>query len=179
MEPEFSLPRSQATEPVPILSQKNPVRFLPVCFNNYRKTIVLSAPKSCTSFLSFRFTHQNLLHISPFLHVCHMPQPSRTPLFIILTICWGVQIVKLYVLKFSLFSWGHETLCRRCAMNKIMYSVYSYLCLFSLNNYCRHARVMCLWFQSATFTWNCNQPLSEGRKLQIPFSSSRHDSKVV
>ena len=92
--------------------------------------------------------------------------------------------MKLYISKFSLSSWSHETFCRRCAMNKIIYSVYSYLCLFSLNNYCRHARVMCLWLCACgssvyLLRGTATNLYPKVGNSKSTFSSSRHDSNIV
>jgi hypothetical protein len=52
--------------------------------------------------LSFRFSHQNPVLASPFPHPSYMPRPSHS------SWCyhphdrgWGVQIIKLLIMKFS------------------------------------------------------------------------------
>ena len=68
--------------PVPILSQLNPDFTTPSYFLKIRLNIILpSTSWSPQWFLSLRFPHQNLVHISPFLHTCNMSRPSHSSLF--------------------------------------------------------------------------------------------------
>ena len=68
--------------PVPILSQLHPVPTIPSHFLKIHLNIILPStswsPQWC---LSIRFPHQNLVHNSPFLHICHMPRPSHSSRF--------------------------------------------------------------------------------------------------
>ena len=61
---------------VPIFSQLQPVPTTPSHFLKIHLNIILpSTPWSPQWSLSIRFTYQNLVHTSPFLHTCHMPAP--------------------------------------------------------------------------------------------------------
>jgi len=88
--------------PVPILSQIDPVltptsHFLKIHFN----IILPSAPGSPQRSLSFRFLHQNPLHVSPLPHTRHMPRPSHYSWF-----CHShnigreVHIIKFLIMEF-------------------------------------------------------------------------------
>ena len=67
--------------PVPILSQLHPVPTTPSHFKIHLNIILLSTSWSPQWSPSIRFPHQNLVHISPFLHTCHMPRPSHSSRF--------------------------------------------------------------------------------------------------
>ena len=65
--------------PVPILSQLHPVPTTPFHFLKIHLNIVLPSTSWSPQWpLSIRFPHQNLVHTSPFLHMCHMPHPSHS-----------------------------------------------------------------------------------------------------
>ena len=88
--------------PVPILSQLHPVPTTPSHFLKIHLNIILL---SMSWSLSLRFPHQNLVHTSPFLHTCHTPRPSHSSQFYHPhNIGWGVQIIKLLIMYFSLLS---------------------------------------------------------------------------
>ena len=58
--------------PVPILSLLHPVPTTPSHFKIHLNIILPSMSWSPQWSLSLRFPHQNLVHTSPFLHMCHM-----------------------------------------------------------------------------------------------------------
>ena len=64
--------------PVPILSQPNPIPTTPSHFLKIHLSIILPSTSWSPQWSLFiRFTHQSLVHNSPFLHTCHMPGPSH------------------------------------------------------------------------------------------------------
>jgi hypothetical protein len=89
--------------PVPILSQPNLVHtptsyFLKICLN-----IILSTPGSPQCSLFLRFPNQNPIHVSLLPHPRYMPFPSNSSRFYHpQNIGWGVQVMKLLIIKFSL-----------------------------------------------------------------------------
>ena len=68
--------------PVPILSQLHTVPTTPSHFLKIHLNIILpSTSWSLQWSLSLRFSHQNLVHTSPFLHTCHTTlSPFNQPL---------------------------------------------------------------------------------------------------
>jgi hypothetical protein len=105
-EPEGSSPHSQqpANGPYPEPGESTPhpqpisLRSILIPSSNLR----LGLP-SCL--LSFRLSHQNPVHVSPFSHACHMPRPPHSPWFVLPNIIWWwVQIMKLPILQLSQFS---------------------------------------------------------------------------
>jgi len=76
MEPEGSLPHSQAPPHVPILSQINSVHASPPHFLKLHfKIIIPSLPRSSKWIFSTRSLFQNHVRISPLSRTCHMPCP--------------------------------------------------------------------------------------------------------
>ena len=68
--------------PVPILSQLNPVPTTPSHFLKIHLNIIFTSTSWSPQWsLSLRFPHQNLVHTSPFLHMCHMSRPSHSSRF--------------------------------------------------------------------------------------------------
>jgi hypothetical protein len=91
--------------PVSILSQPNTVHnpkshFLKI----YSNIILLSTPGSPQLSLSLRFPHQNPIHSPLLSHPRYTPRPSHSSWFYHpCNIWWGVQNMKLLVMKFSPF----------------------------------------------------------------------------
>ena len=85
---------------IPILSQIHLVPTTPSHFLKIHLNIILPSTSWSPQWsLSLRFSHQNLVHTSPFLHTCHMPRPSHSSRFYHpQNIGWGVQIIKLLIM---------------------------------------------------------------------------------
>ena len=98
--PKFHYHTHKPPPPVPILSQLHLVPTTPSNFLEIHLKIILpSSSWSPQWSLSLRFSHQNLVHTSPFLHTCHMPHPSHSSWFYHPhNIGWGVQIIKLLIM---------------------------------------------------------------------------------
>ena len=103
MGPKDSLPHLQvpATCPYPEPARSSPYpkpHFLKIHFN----IIFLSTPESSKWSLSIRFPHQNSVYTSPLPHTHYMPRPSHSSWFYDpKNIVWGVQTIKLLIMKFS------------------------------------------------------------------------------
>jgi len=68
--------------PVPILSQLAPVHTPSSHFLKIHLNIILpSTPGSSKWYLSFRFLHQNPVHLSPLPHTRYIPGPSHSSRF--------------------------------------------------------------------------------------------------
>jgi hypothetical protein len=88
---------------VSIQSQLNPVHTPTTHFLTIHLHIILpSTSGSPLWFLSLRFPHQNPVHASPLLHPRHMHRPSHfSGFYHPHNIELGVQIMKLFIMKFS------------------------------------------------------------------------------
>jgi hypothetical protein len=87
MEPEVSLPYSQCSPPVPILSQLHPVPTTPSNFLKTHLNIILPSTSGFPQWpLSLRFPHQHPVHSSLLRHTRHMPRPSHSSRFTTRTI---------------------------------------------------------------------------------------------
>jgi hypothetical protein len=88
---------------VSILSQLNPVRTPTSHFLKIRLNIILpSTPGSTKRSPSVRFSHQNPVHASSLPHTRYVPRPSHDSRFNHpKNSGWGVQIIKLRIMKFS------------------------------------------------------------------------------
>ena len=84
---------------VPVLSQFHPVPTTPSHLLKIHLNIILPSTSWSPQWsLSLRFTHQNPVHTSPLLHMCHMPCPSHSRFYHPHNIGWGVQIIKLLIM---------------------------------------------------------------------------------
>ena len=93
----------KCSPPVPILSQLDSghtptSHFLKIHFN-----ILPTTPGSLQWSLSPRFPHQNTVHASPLHHTRYMPRPSHSRFYHLhnARFGWGVQNIKLLIMKFS------------------------------------------------------------------------------
>jgi len=91
------------TSHIPILSQLHPVHTPTSHFPKIHPNIILpSMPGSPQWSPSFRFPHQNPVHISPLPHTRYMPRPSHSSWFYHPhNIGWAVQIIQLFIMQFS------------------------------------------------------------------------------
>ena len=85
----------------PILSHINPVHVPPSYFLKIHLNIMLSSMRGSPKWsLSLRFLHQNPAFTTPLPHTCYMHRPSHSSrLDHPNNIWWGVQIIKLLVIK--------------------------------------------------------------------------------
>jgi len=85
--------------PVPLLNQINPAHILKIHFH-----IILSCTRKSSKWSpSLRFPHRNPVYTSALLHLYYMPHQSYCSWFNHLNnIWWGVQIIKLLIMWFSL-----------------------------------------------------------------------------
>jgi len=92
--------------PVPILSQLDPVHTSTSHFLKIQLNIFLpSMPGSPKWSLSLRFPHQKPICASLLSHKRYMPRPSHSSRFYYRNnIGWGVQIIKLLITRFPLFT---------------------------------------------------------------------------
>jgi hypothetical protein len=89
--------------PVSILSQANPVHTPTPHFLTIHPNIIIpSTSGSPQWYLSLRSPHKNPVHVSPLPHTRYMPRPSHSSRFYHpRNSGWGVQIMKLLIMKFS------------------------------------------------------------------------------
>ena len=80
MEPESSLPHSQAPATFPYPGP-DPVHAAPYHFLKNHFNIILSTPRSSKWPLSLRFPHQNSVCISTVLRTCHLSRPFHSSWF--------------------------------------------------------------------------------------------------
>ena len=101
MEPEGSLPHSQASATFPILGQPNPVHIPTSHLLEIHPNIIHpSTPRSLHWSLSLRFPHQDPIRLPLLTHTHHMPSPSHSSRFYHPhNIGWAVQIIKLLVMQ--------------------------------------------------------------------------------
>ena len=101
MEPEGSLPHSQALPPVPVLGQPNPVHIPASDLLEIHPNIIHpSTPRSCQWSLSLRFPHQDPIRPPLLTHTRHMPSQSHSSRFYHPhNIGWGVHIIQLLVMQ--------------------------------------------------------------------------------
>jgi hypothetical protein len=103
MEPEVSLPHKQVPStclyPEPTQSSPYPHIQLPEDPSQYYPAIYTWVSQVVSS---LRFPHQNPLHASPLPNPRYMSRPSHSSRFYYPhNIGWGVQIMKLLIMKFS------------------------------------------------------------------------------
>ena len=105
MEPECLLPHSKVptTWPYPKPDQSSP--FPPSHFLKVHLNIMLSSTRGSSKWsLSLRFPHRNPVYNFPLPHKCYMPRPSHSSrLDRPNNIWWGVQIIKILIIKFAPF----------------------------------------------------------------------------
>ena len=99
MEPEGSLPHSQASVTFPVLCQPNPVHVPTSHLLEIHPNIIQpSTPRSPQWSLSLRFPHQDPIRPPLLTHTRHMPSPSHSSLFYHPhNIGWAVQIIQLHI----------------------------------------------------------------------------------
>jgi len=88
-------------QPVPILSQINPVHASPPTSWKWKFILILTShlSRSIKWSRSLKFPNQNPVCTSPAPHSLHMPKPSHASWFDHLNnIWWGVQIIKLLIM---------------------------------------------------------------------------------
>jgi hypothetical protein len=84
----------------------------PVSFLKMHANIILPpTPGSPQWSLSLRFPHQNPIHASLLPHAHYMPRPFHSRFYHPHNIGWGVQLMKLLIMKFS------NTLSLRSSLN--------------------------------------------------------------
>jgi hypothetical protein len=88
---------------VPIMRQMHSVyTFLPSFRKILSNIIFLHKLRYCTWSLPFRFSNQNIVHISHMSHSCRTSRPPHPPWFDHFhNICWSVQVTKLLIMQSS------------------------------------------------------------------------------
>jgi hypothetical protein len=86
---------------VSILSQPNPAHTPTSHFLKTDPNILLSTPGSPQWPISLRFSHQNPIHASLLPHPRYVPRPHSSWFYHPHNIGWGVQNMKLLIMKFS------------------------------------------------------------------------------
>jgi hypothetical protein len=87
---------------VPIMSQFDPVHTPKWLFLKIDYNIFPSTPGLPEWSLSRGLPHQSSVYVSPLPRMCYMPRPSHSSRFYHPnSIGWGLQIIKLLIMKFS------------------------------------------------------------------------------
>ena len=91
--------------PLPIMSQFDPVYVPTSHFLKIHLNIILPSTSGSPKWrLSLRFPHQSLYTPILSAHTCYMPRPSHASrIHYPKNIWWGVQIIKLLIMRFSPF----------------------------------------------------------------------------